>query len=105
MSGILDVDFNAQRAEDWKREVDNELDAVDRLLLEVAQVSSTVPGENDTIFNGIYEVCQKLDQSWREMSKTFKDVASKLDEAISSYKNLILQKKQEIEELKSKTHN
>lgn len=97
-----DVDFDVMKVANWKREVQNELDSVDTLLRQVADVCSEIPGENDTFMNTLYDIGTGLSNAWTSLSKGFKSVGDALDNIVEEYKNKVTAKVDELNSFKSK---
>lgn len=97
-----DISIDVVRAENWKREVEAELDSVDRLLKEVSKVCQTIPGEDDVFMNTLYDIGTELNEKWSLLGKGFKKTMEDLGSIIEKYKDSINKKLEELKEYKGK---
>ncbi len=78
------------KAKAWMIEVDDEVDAVDRLLEDVEKELETNPHEDDTILNLLREVGSGFGGAWKELimnfrntSETTKNIIARMSEGVT----------------------
>ena len=78
------------KAKAWMIEVDDEVDAVDRLLEDVEKELETNPHEDDTILNLLREVGGGFGGAWKELimnfrntSETTKNIIARMSEGVN----------------------
>lgn len=83
MADITNFDNFAARA--WKQEVDAEIQEIETLLEKVRELTSTVPGSDDTIMKAIVAIGENERKIWSAVTKAFSEVSEKTHEIICSY--------------------
>lgn len=79
---MADTQFDSAMAKAWEAEVRQELQAVDNLLIRVANACEEDPAEDDTLLNGIYDTGIKMEEEARKLGKRFEDTMQALSEII-----------------------
>jgi archaellum component FlaC len=80
---MADISIEQEKAKQWMADVKNELELVEALLKTVTAASTTVPGDDDVIMQGVEKTCETLTQFWNTMCEGFKSASSLLEEAIN----------------------
>lgn len=70
---MADISFVEDRARIWIQDVESELRDVEDVLKAVSTASTTIPGEDDTIMQGIETTCRSLSDFWTTMCNGFKE--------------------------------
>lgn len=81
---MADMNIDKDRAKRWVTTVNDELTNVDALLREVTTCIQGIPGDDDVIMQGIQGAGQKLEEAWSELPGIFREVSSKLDQAVET---------------------
>jgi uncharacterized protein Yka (UPF0111/DUF47 family) len=87
-----DISLDQAKAENWVKDVRNEITAVRTLLTTLDKDLMATPEEKDTIMKGIQETSQALESHWNKMLEGFDQAGDKINEAIRN----IFQKVQEV---------
>ena len=85
----MDSRIDVQKLEVLKKEIDQELDMVEKLLNEVKDCWMTQPQEDDDVLKAIYNVGNAIDGSWRVMCSSFKQAGDKFSDFINEAKKTI----------------
>lgn len=96
-----DVDFDVAAATNWKLEVEMELDAVKRELDDVSDICREVPGENDTIMQGLQDIGNWLEESWGNLCNGFSQMCTYFGNIISGREQAINEISESLENYKS----
>lgn len=91
---MADISIKEAQAKQWVDEVNAEIDRVKVILQKVTEASIAVPGEDDTIMNGIESTCRNLENAWKSMFDRFKQASGKMMELIE----LLAREARELEE-------
>lgn len=94
----FDKSFDAEKAAAWKMEVDAEFDSVDRLLQQVHQSLTSVPGEGDTWMEAMDKIGKVENDAWQQMKSDFKQVSKLLGEIFDSNKKFISEGVQKLQD-------
>ena len=98
----FDIDIDGAKAEQWIRDVEYEIANAERILEKIAIETKTDPGENDTIYKGLEEASNKLEEFWNNMSKGFRKVEENLHGVIKKLTDAMANIGEEIEAMKNK---
>ncbi len=71
---MADMQFDEVRINEWKQDIDTEIEQVSRLLNEVWDELTRDPIEGDTVLKTIYDMGTKLESLWKDLNSTFKKV-------------------------------
>ena len=91
---MADITIKEAQAKQWVEDVNDEIESVRVILQKVTAASIAVPGEDDTIMNGIESTCRNLESAWKSMFDRFKQTSSKMMQLI----DLIAREARELEE-------
>lgn len=69
---MADLKIDEAKALVWAGDVFREVEAVERLLVEVRSVRTATVGENDTIFQLIEKSANLMDEVWTNTTNAFK---------------------------------
>lgn len=81
---MKDLSIDEARAKQWMQDVDQEIEEVEALLKLVSQARSSIPGEDDTIMEGIISTCEALNDFWTQMCNGFKSASKSLTSVIEN---------------------
>lgn len=81
---MADVSIQEYEATQWISDVEREISEVKALLKEVAEINQSIPGDDDTIMQGIISACETLNNTWNNTVKTFNDAVGKVRSAIEN---------------------
>lgn len=95
-SNASDASMKVTELKYLKQEIDQELTHVENLLSEIADSCQTHPGEDDTIMKAIETTGNVLEENWRNLCSTFKQISSILSEIIEGYRKRIVEKVDDI---------
>lgn len=79
---MAEISIEEYQAKKWIREVETELELVDRTLKNVTNACSSVVTEEDDIMKGIEQAGTKMREVWEPMCKEFKRAAEQIDGVI-----------------------
>lgn len=79
---MAEISIEEYQAKKWIREVETELELVDRTLKNVTNACSSVVTEEDDIMKGIEQAGTKMREVWEPMCNEFKRAAEQIDGAI-----------------------
>lgn len=96
-----DLNMDTVKAENWKREVDAELDSVDVLLKKVAELCQETLGEDDTMMQVIYNVGTELSTTWTTLGNTLKEVQGEFGNIIKTVSDVVETGKEKMEKYRS----
>lgn len=85
MAGNYNVNADAAQLEAWKKSVDQELDAVDAVLKEVAQVCKDCQGD-DTIYGACKKLGEEIGNAWVSLTDKFRQVSDATGKLIDNIK-------------------
>ncbi len=72
------------QAKMWISDVKNEIDIVDGILKNVTRAMTEVPGEDDTIYQGIRKIANTLTNVWTKMIGGFKQASESIETGIKN---------------------
>lgn len=82
---MADVKIDQAKAVAWVKDVQGEINSVERTLQDVRRVCANAPGENDSIFQMIEKTGNFLEESWNRTTSAFKKAWEKLEEGIKIF--------------------
>jgi len=80
---MADLSFNEEKARQWEIDVLHEIDLVNEELAKVNTESEIVPGEDDTIFQGILRCNEEMQNGWNRLLEGFRSATEKVGNAIN----------------------
>lgn len=84
---MADISIDEARARQWIEDVNVEIENVEAVLKRVAEVSTTVPGEDDVIMNSIESTCRALSDFWGTMCSGFKKASKSIANVVDTINN------------------
>ena len=84
---MADLKIDEAKAIVWTEDVFREVEAVERLLVEVRSVRTATVGEDDTIFQLIEKSANLMDEVWTNTSNAFKNGWNILKDGLSVLKS------------------
>ncbi len=85
----MDRNIQTEKAKSWLDELENELEAVHRLLMQVAEETMQKSEEDDTIMNAFYDTGKTLQTAWNALGTAFRALADALREIIRLIEEII----------------
>ena len=80
---MADLSIDEAKAKQWIQDVNDEINSVEAILQKVTAASVAIPGEDDSIMNGIEGLCKTLSSFWDNMCKGFRTAENKLEELVN----------------------
>lgn len=76
------LNIDTIKAMNWKRMVDQELEAVERVLDGVYETIQEQPDQEDPLMSMIWNVGNSMADSWNKLTESYKDLQNRFDTAI-----------------------
>ena len=81
MADYLSID--EAKARSWEKEVREEIEQVKGILNDAIKAQLELPGEKDSIMQGIHSFYTKVDSTWNDTCKSFVRAGELLDQALT----------------------
>ena len=78
------IKLEEAQAKMWISDVKNEINIVDGILKSVTRAMMEVPGEDDTIYQGIGKIAKTLTNVWTNMINRFKQASESIETGIKN---------------------
>ena len=85
MDKAEELSFRMARAEQWKADVEREVDRVNKLLDLVAKELQTQPYEDDTIMMGLKKTGDALESAFNTLNQNFSNAINGLDDIMAEW--------------------
>ncbi len=102
---MSEMKFDEARINAWKKEIDAEFDAVERVLKDVTDEITRDPFEGDVVMEAFYEAGKKMEESWGELKRVFDSVKDLADSLFANTKRAIQEAREKADAFKSKIKN
>lgn len=80
---MADIKIDEARAKIWISDVQNELEIVEGVLKNVTTSITSIPTDDDVIFQGIRKAGETLKTGWNKVYNVFKDVGNIINDVIN----------------------
>lgn len=80
---MADIKIDEARAKVWVSDVQNELEIVERVLKNVTTSITTIPTDDDVIFQGIRKAGETLNNAWTKVCGVFKEVGRLVNDVVN----------------------
>lgn len=99
---MADISFKKEEAKQWILDVEQELRLVQTVLDNVSTACQSVPGDEDTIMNGIRETGRTMEAFWSNMCSGFQKTTAIVSGVINKIGDTGDKVVEHINEVKSK---
>ena len=102
---MSEMKFDEARIQAWKKEIDTEFDAVERVLKEVTDEITRDPIADDVVMNSIYEAGKKIDEAWGRLKNVFQDVTTLAESLFKNARKAFQDAKDKVDDFAGKIKN
>ena len=78
------IKLEEAQAKMWISDVKNEISIVDGILKNVTRAMTEIPGEEDTIYQGIRKIANTVTNVWTNMINKFKQASESIETSIKN---------------------
>lgn len=89
MASVDELSYKVERANQWKEDVEAEIEQVTAILKMVGEEVETQPYEDDTIMVGLKEMGHALQVTFDTLNKNFTEAVSRITEITDEWKKTI----------------
>lgn len=96
------IKFEEAQAKMWISDVKNEIDIVEGILKKTNECLTSVPGDDDTVYQGIRKIGATLTSVWGKMVGGFREASDLVKSSIEKWSNAGNELSQQGEDLNRK---
>jgi hypothetical protein len=97
-----ELNLEIEKAKSWVIETEAELEAVEKLLIRVAEECAMKPYEDDLILNAFHKTGNTLKEAWNLLGEQFKTVVSGTNKIIQEREKMLKEMVENIAEFVKK---